>query len=595
MRLLFQTLKKQNQQYKGFFAFFLLMTLILSVASVFMTRLTGDMGQAALDFDVSTILQFLGFLTILMVIRAVASAIATLFRGRFVGKTGYNFRNNFAIFFLKKPFAAFEDKNSGESLSIYSNDLPATINLVAGSGLIMIADIITLLVTFVYMLTLNLWLTLIFFATFPLLAGMQIVIAIPIQKRVAKRLEEQAKFTAIANDSFQNTSVIAAYSLEEVIEKRCVDAYANVITAVKSHIRIMSLLVIAGIIASISPLIIITAIAAYQVINGNLNIAEFIAFVGLAGEAGSWLSMLSQRVNEVQEAAAGAKRLDEHISGEVENLEDGANLQELCEIKYAQASSISANTTGENSEIAIFANNIKFTYSNTENAPLILDDVSFQIKKGSRVAFVGGSGSGKSTILKLLLGIYDPQEGEIFVMGTNTKDISLKSLRETHAYVPQDSFLFPETIIENITGAKDINDPRLKKACIDAGILDFILEQPNQFNTILSESAENISGGQKQRIALARAFYRDAPIILFDEATSALDPSTEAAILKSFDTLAKDKTVVMVAHRIKAISSCDAIIVMDSGKIVAMGTHNELLLNSPIYANIYESQQKEME
>ena len=302
--------------------------------------------------------------------------------------------------------------------------------------------------------------------------------------------------------------------------------------------------------------------------------AEWIAFIALAMEAGNWLMMLAQRQNQIKTAAAGAKRMDEHMVNEQEFIQEG-------------------NTLVPNGDIALSATNLKFAYkTDSESLSLALDDVSFEIKQGARVAFVGGSGSGKSTVLKLLLGLYTQLEGKIFVMGQDVTDVSLASLRDTFSYVPQDSFLFPESILENITGESTItNKSRLEKACRDAGILEFIEGLPDGFNAILGESAENVSGGQKQRIALARAFYRDAPIILFDEATSALDPTTEAAVLQSFNMLAKDKTVVMVAHRVSAIGFCDTIVVMDAGKIDKIGTHDELMEASSVYSNLYNARE----
>ncbi|MCL2218123.1 MAG: ABC transporter ATP-binding protein/permease [Defluviitaleaceae bacterium] len=572
MGLMFKTLAKQRLRYRGFLFIFLLMALVVSVAGATMTRLTGEMGQAALDMDMTVLLRFFGIITAIMLFQAAGSAVSALILGRFAAKAGYRFRDNFAKYFLQKPFAAFEGTKSGETLSVFSNDLPAAVELVSNGGIRMIADVINLLVMLGFMLYLNWWLTLIFFASFPVLIFVQVVISVPIQKKSARRLETRAKASAIAADSFQNTGVVAAYSLENIMKERYRSSLEEWVDASKSMARSYLSLILAGILASVSPLLIIFAVAAYQVIAGNMNVSEMIAFTAFAGEAGGWLQMLSQRQNNIQTSAAGAKRMDEHMSAESENAQAGNTLTSSGNIAIsgkglkfsygaradsAQAETTQAETGGEEPK-------------EPDEPALALDDVSFEIKQGSRVAFIGGSGSGKSTVLKLLLGLYAPQEGVISVMGADTADVSLQSLRDIYSYVPQDSFLFPESILGNITGESTVTDrPRLEKACRDAGILDFIESLPGGFDAELGESAENVSGGQKQRIALARAFYRDAPIILFDEATSALDPVTEAAVLQSFsNALTPDKTVIMVAHRPEAIAFCDTIIVMDGGKIV---------------------------
>lgn len=575
MDLLFKTLAKQKLRYKGFLFYFLFMALIVSIASVLMARITGDMGQAALNMNTGVLLQFFGFITGIMIVRAIASATSALLLGRFAGEAGYRFRDNFAKYFLQQPFSIYENTKSGESLSVFSNDLPAAVELVSNGGIRMIADVITLVVTFAFMLYLNWWLTLIFFASFPVLIMMQVFISIPIQKKSVRRLEARANTNVVANDVFQNTGVVITYSLENVMRDRYYKAFEDWIDASKSQGRSFISLVMAGILASLSPILIIIAVSAYLVIAGNMLMAEWIAFIALAMEAGNWLTMLSQRQNNIKTATAGAKRMAEHMMGEQEDIQEG-------------------NALISSGDIALSATNLRFSYKTEDGSALALDDVSFEIKKGSRVAFVGGSGSGKSTVLKLLLGLYIPQEGEISIMGQDVANVSLESVRDTFAYVPQDSFLFPDSILENITGSGTITDKsRLEKACCDAGILDFIQELPDGFNTTLGEAAENVSGGQKQRIALARAFYRDAQIILFDEATSALDPTTESSVLQSFNTISKDKTVVMIAHRPKAIDFCDTIVVMDSGKITEIGTHDELLKTSSIYSNLYKAGQRE--
>ena len=576
MGLLFKTLAKQRMHYKGLLFFFLVMTLVMSLASVFMTRLTGNLGQAALDMDMGALLRLFAIITVVMVIRATASAFSALFLGRFAGKAGYRFRENFTKYFLQKPFVALEQTKSGESLSVFSNDLPASVELVSNGGIRLIADVIVLLVAFAYLFILNWWLTLIFIAAFPILIVMQSLISSPIQKKSARRLEARAKATAVANDSFLNADVAAVYSLEDLIKARYHSALDKWIDASKSVARSYLVLIVAGILASVTPLLIIVTVSAHQVISGSMNIAEWIAFITLAGEAGNWLLTLSQRQNQVQTAAGGARRLGEYMRAELENAFAGKALN-------------------PNGDTAISVTNLSFSYNadaehNLGESSPALNNVSFKIMQGSKVAIVGASGSGKSTVLKLLLGLYTSQGGKIFVMGEDSSNVSLQSLRNSFAYVPQDCFLFPDTILRNITGESEFDMQRLHKACSDAGILEFIESLPGGFNANVNESAENISGGQKQRIALARAFYRDAPIILFDEATSALDPATEVLVLQSFDNLAKDKTVIMVAHRLKAIDFCDSIVVMDNGKIVATGTHGELMTKCKLYADMYGSQ-----
>jgi ABC-type multidrug transport system fused ATPase/permease subunit len=273
------------------------------------------------------------------------------------------------------------------------------------------------------------------------------------------------------------------------------------------------------------------------------------------------------------------------------------------------------------------------------------------------VAIVGPSGSGKSTVLKLLLGLYEPDAGEISVSSsrinanadkpdageisvsgsqinanadkpdageisvsgsrintnadrpdgedtlkrTKTNErissiidgptISLMELRSRIAYVPQDSFMFPETIRANLS--EKATEAELRRACEHAGILKFIDAQPQGFDTILSESSENISGGQRQRLAIARAYLQNAPVVLFDEATAALDPLTEADVLKAFIETTEGKTVLMVAHKPAAIKACERVVMLDGGKIIADGTHERLLKESPAYAELYKHIEEE--
>jgi len=562
--------RKNHRKFAVFFIFYTVAAAIISVCNVLMTWVTGDMSQAAVNLEIAVLLRFIIVLTIIMGVNAITSAASVYLSGRYAGRTGYIFRHNFAAHFLGLRYDEFEKQNSGAMLSVLANDIPAAVDYVTVHGPKMIAEIVSVIASVVFMLTINPLYTLIFYAMFPVLVIMQAAISGPINKLAIERSEKTAEFNAVVNDSLQNTATIIAYSLEEYMESRYLHAYDSYFAVLRKYISTMLRLVIAGIVAAIAPILVITVLAAVSVIDKNMTLAEFIAFTGIASTASNWLTMLSQRLRDLKTSAAGAVRLNENTDGTMEDLTPGDQLD-------------AANET------AVRFTNVSFSYGEDERVSA-LSDVSFDIKNGERIAIIGGSGSGKSTILKLMLGLYAPQTGEISVSGQALDTVPLNSLRAHFAYVPQDSYMLPESIGVNIAGAKArSNLEKLNKACRDAGILDFIESLPDEYNTILSEAAENVSGGQRQRLAIARAYFRDSPIVLFDEATSALDPATENSILETLKDLTRNKTLISVAHRRAVISACDRIIVMDGGKVAGTGSHEDLLRSNPVYASLYYS------
>lgn len=230
--------------------------------------------------------------------------------------------------------------------------------------------------------------------------------------------------------------------------------------------------------------------------------------------------------------------------------------------------------------------NVTFGYSPDDT---VLKDFNLDISYGSKVAIVGESGGGKSTILKLLNKTYDLNQGNIFIGGQNIRDFSKETLRNTITIVPQDPYIFNFSILENL---KIINPKASKKqieeACKKAQIHDFILSQHDGYDTILGEGGTRLSGGQKQRLAIARAFLKDSPILIFDETTSALDNENQNKIKEAIDNIGRNKIVIIVAHRLSTIVDADIIHFMKNGKILTSGTHNELLLTCKEYKRLYE-------
>jgi len=232
---------------------------------------------------------------------------------------------------------------------------------------------------------------------------------------------------------------------------------------------------------------------------------------------------------------------------------------------------------------------IDFSYAD-EN---LIRDFNLTIRKGQVVAFVGESGSGKSTLANLLARFYDPQGGEIIIGDRNIKDIQLSDLRRNIALVSQDVFLFSDTVESNILGSKENQDlVGVEKSARAAHAHEFISRLPLRYDTQAGERGNLLSGGEKQRVGIARAFYKDAPILILDEATSALDSISEEQVQKGLDTLMKGRTTFVIAHRLSTIQNADLILVLSKGRIVERGTHADLLNKKGEYSRLFEMQMK---
>jgi subfamily B ATP-binding cassette protein MsbA len=232
---------------------------------------------------------------------------------------------------------------------------------------------------------------------------------------------------------------------------------------------------------------------------------------------------------------------------------------------------------------------VKFRYPNTQ--ALALDDVSLDVKPGQTVALVGMSGGGKSTFVSLVTRFYEPESGRILLDGVPYQDIRMASLRAQLALVSQNVVLFDDTLRANIAyGVEHVDEARLQAAIRAAHLTDVVARLPEGVDTIIGENGMRLSGGQRQRVAIARAIYKDAPILILDEATSALDNESERAVQAALDTLMAGRTTFVIAHRLSTIEGADLIVVMEHGRIVEQGTHEQLLAKGGMYANLYRLQ-----
>ncbi len=323
-----------------------------------------------------------------------------------------------------------------------------------------------------------------------------------------------------------------------------------------------------NLLAAIGEIILLWA-GGYQVIEGNLTVGQLITFNALLVYFYDPLQNLIKLQPKIQEALVALDRLKEIMV-----LDNTKHTKETIELKQIEGN--------------IVYKNVNFIY-NMKNR--VLKDISFSIKAGETVAFVGESGSGKTSIIKLLMKFYSVSKGNIYLDGKNIEDINTKNFRTKLGYVPQDIFLFNKTIKDNIdlNGCKD-NLNEVVKAAQKAKIHSHINQLPERYQTEITEKGKNLSGGEKQRIAIARAFFKNPDLIIFDEATNNLDYSTENNILKIINRFSSNKTVIIIAHRLKTIENVDKIFYMKKGKITERGTHEKLLAQKGEYYNLWNDQ-----
>jgi len=382
-----------------------------------------------------------------------------------------------------------------------------------------------------------------------------------------------SKLTTYAQETFSGINVVKAYTIEgftsnsfEDLANTSRDKNISLYKAQALFFPLMLLLI------GISNILVIY-IGGMQYINGEIEnigiIAEFIIYVNML----TWpVAVVGWVTSIVQQAEVSQRRINEF-------------LEEKPDIKnYELAKS---NIIGD-----IEFKDVSFTYEDTEITAL--DGISFKIKQGQTLAVLGRTGSGKSTIAALIVRLYDASSGTIFIDHKPIKEINLDSLRESIGFVPQDAFLFSDTIKDNIKiGNQEATDQQVEQAAKSAYIYHNIVEFNEQFDTLVGERGVTLSGGQKQRISIARALISNPEILIFDDCLSAVDTETEEIILQNLNEATKGKTTIIISHRASSVKNADQIIVLDEGKIVEAGTHTELIERAGYYQDIYNQQLEE--
>ena len=379
--------------------------------------------------------------------------------------------------------------------------------------------------------------------------------------------EHIGKSSAFITESFAGIRLIKSYQLEDIQNKKANNYFEELKTII---IRVIStraglepvMEIIGGIAISL-----VILLAGWQIVSGTSTVGEFSGFISALLIAVGPARALGTLNSVLQEGTAAANRVFGGIDSRSMVI-DADNAEEITKIKGN-----------------ILFKNIIYNYSDKNISAL--DNINLEINAGETLAVVGPSGSGKSTLVNLILRFFDPNRGDVFIDGKNLKKIKISSLRKNIAIVSQDTLLFHGTVSENIAfgnqGSKQLD---IENAAKEAEAHNFIKSLPNSYQTIVGENGANLSGGERQRIAIARAILRDPSVLILDEPTSSLDAEAEDKIKQTLSNIAKDRTTIIIAHRLSTVTDANRIIVLDQGKISAIGNHEELLEKSPLYKKL---------
>ena len=377
-----------------------------------------------------------------------------------------------------------------------------------------------------------------------------------------------ANSSGSASEALLSVQTVQAFTQETVTRAKFADVTEKSFASAARRINTRALMTMIVIFLIFSGVVGVLWIGARDVRTGDMSVGELVQFVIYAIMVAGAVGALSEIWSELQRAAGATERLVELL-----NAEDTV------------ADPLSPKPASQGKGEIIF-DNVSFRYPSRPNVSA-LDQVSLTVAPGETIALVGPSGAGKTTIIQLLLRFYDPQSGHIRIDGTDLRDLNRSDFRRAIAVVPQDAVIFADTARENIRfGRPDATDAEVEAAAMAAAAHEFLSALPNGYDTYVGERGVMLSGGQKQRIAIARAILRDAPILLLDEATSALDAESERLVQKAVDILAKDRTTLIVAHRLATVKKADRILVLEDGQIVALGTHDQLVAEGGLYARL---------
>jgi ATP-binding cassette subfamily B multidrug efflux pump len=579
-----QYLNKYFIKYKYHFLLGIFITIVAQIFSLFTPKLISSSFKAIEDFNDNNIssdiikTELINNILLIIGTTLIAGVLTFLMRQTLIVMSRhveFDLKNEVFKHYEELDQNFYKRNRTGDLMSRISEDVSKVRMYVGPAVMYTINTVIRFAIVIIYMYNVSPTLTLYTLLPLPLLSYIIFKLSTEINVRSTTFQQYLSKISSFTQEIFSGIRVVKAYALENQYQKNMTDLAHESKTKSMDLAKVQSLfgpLMIALI--GVSNLVVIY-FGGMMYIDGTIKsigtIAEFILYVNMLTwpvASIGWVSSL------VQEAEASQKRINEFLKVQPE-IKNKTNVNSIIK-----------------GEIAF--KDVTFTYEDTEITAL--QNISFTIKKGETLAVLGKTGSGKSTLLSLITRMYDIKNGQILIDGKNIDQVNLYDLRNSIGIVPQDAFLFSDSIKNNIKfGKENASDDEVFTAAKQAVVHDNIMNFNNQYETVLGERGITLSGGQKQRVSIARAIIKNPEILLLDDCLSAVDTETEEQILNNLRQISKDKTTIIVSHRVSSAKNADRIIILDEGKIIQEGSHNQLINQEGYYAELYLKQLSEKE
>ena len=566
IRRLLKIAGRQSAWLYSALAFDLLLAVTMILGNDFMRKIF----DSVLAGQTSIFWRYTWFTLALTIPNILFSFLKTRGVGQFSERTMAKLRQDIAAHSTRLPISYLEERHSGDLLSVLNADQAKLKTLLSDNLKDFFYQTTRFVFALTYIISINWLLTLVSTILIPAIFLLISRLTQPVTRRSEEMQDEIGQVNSLAQDSLSGAMVVKSFNLAAILDERFHLANMKALKKGLGVARYWSAINGLSFGLIIMPFIIAMGLGGYLVIDKHLTFGGMFVFINLLNFVVNPLGSLPGIIASIGESAGAAQRVFKLIDSPAER-QDGAVTQ-----------------PAQDSAPAIQFKDVCFAYK--EDSP-ILKHVSLAIPKGQSVAIVGPSGGGKTTLLKLILGYYSLPDECVRLFGADLNAWQLNAARQQMAFVAQDTYLFPVSLGENIAcGKPGASQAEIEQAARLANIHNFIAGLPEGYATGAGEWGARLSGGQKQRISLARAILKDAPILLLDEPTSALDAESEALIQEALDRFARQRTTVVVAHRLSTIKNADRVLVLQEGEIIEEGTHAELIARGGLYLELYQGQ-----